>query len=244
MALITIANDQLKVTISSVGAELQSITDKNGRERLWNGDPAFWTGRAYVLFPVAGGFRDDYYELDGERYEMPKHGFVRKAQWQVEEAAPERAVFLIRDQHPGFPFEYDLRAIYALKGNALEVCYQVSSRDERPFYFSVGCHEGYMTPEGIEEYEIVFDEEERLAPYKLEGSCNLHETDLIAENARVHRGCAGIPQFEKQGRGAPGGEAGLQDPGGFPRSSCAYVLAEARRTLYLHRMLVQRPRFC
>jgi len=184
MALVTIANDQLKVVISTLGAELQSITDWTGRERLWNGDPAYWPGRAYVLFPVAGGFKDDYYELDGVRYDMPKHGFVRKAEWQLEKAAADQAVFLITDKHPGFPFEYELRAVYTLKGRALEVSYQVSSRDERPFYFSVGCHEGYMTPEGVEHYQVVFDEEECLAAYQVVGSCNSHETTVLAEKAR------------------------------------------------------------
>ena len=184
MALITIANDQLKVVISTLGAELQSITDWTGRERLWNGDPAYWAGRAYVLFPVAGAFRDDYYLLDGTRYDMPKHGFARKAEWQVEEVTADKAVFLISDKHPGFPFDYEFRAIYALQGKALAVSYQMTSGDEQPFYFSVGCHEGYMTPEGVEQYEIVFDEEERLAAYEVVGSCNSHETLVIAEKAR------------------------------------------------------------
>ena len=39
MAIITITNELLKVSISTLGAELQSITDADGNERLWNGDP-------------------------------------------------------------------------------------------------------------------------------------------------------------------------------------------------------------
>lgn len=185
MALISIANDQLKVTISTLGAELQTITDKEGRERLWNGDPEFWSGRAYVLFPVAGAFRDDYYELDGVRYDMPKHGFARTAEWQVEEVTADKAVFLLTEKHPGFPFDYAFRAIYTLKENALEVTYRMSSFDSRPFYYSVGCHEGYMTPEGIEDYEIVFDEVEDLEHYTVVGSCNSHDTVMIGKNTRV-----------------------------------------------------------
>jgi len=185
MAIITIANEMLKVSISTLGAELQSIVDKDGNERLWNGDPAFWTGRAYVLFPVAGGFKDDCYELNGERYEMSKHGFARRAEWQVETVEGEKAVFLLTEKKPGFPFEYELRAIYTLKGNALEVSYSVTSNDERNFWFSVGCHEGYMTPEGIEEYEVVFDEEECLAASPFEGNLSLHEPVIIAEKTRV-----------------------------------------------------------
>lgn len=184
MSLVTIKSEQLTVKISSLGAELQSIVDAQGTERLWQGDLAFWTGRAPILFPVAGGFREDGYEWEGKRYPMPKHGFVRKREWQVEEAKADRAVFLMQDQVEGFPFQYDLRAIYTLKGNQLEVAYAVSSRDEKPFYFSIGAHEAYATPEGIQDYEIIFDEEERLEVSPLDGNLILHETKLLAEKTR------------------------------------------------------------
>ena len=67
MSLISIQNEYLCVEISTKGAELQSIRDTAGTERLWQGDPAFWTGRAPVLFPICGGLREDAYYLDGQR---------------------------------------------------------------------------------------------------------------------------------------------------------------------------------
>ncbi|MDY3816081.1 MAG: aldose 1-epimerase family protein, partial [Candidatus Limiplasma sp.] len=78
MSLITLRNEALTVTISSLGAEMQSIRDARGRERLWQGDPAVWKGRAPILFPIAGGLKDDGYFLNGKRYDMPKHGYVRQ----------------------------------------------------------------------------------------------------------------------------------------------------------------------
>ena len=71
MTLISIQNQYLHVEISTRGAELQSIRDSSGNERLWQGDPAFWTGRAQILFPICGGLREDTYYLDGQRYSMP-----------------------------------------------------------------------------------------------------------------------------------------------------------------------------
>ena len=71
MSIVTLKNEELTVKISTLGAEIQSIEDKNGVERLWQGDPAIWKGRAPILFPVAGGFKDDGYELDGQWYGMP-----------------------------------------------------------------------------------------------------------------------------------------------------------------------------
>jgi len=185
MGLITIHDDLLTVVLSTRGAELQSIRDRNGVERLWQGDPAYWASRAPVLFPVAGGFREDCYELNGKRYPMPKHGFVRKLEWQVEDERENAVTLLMNQKNEGFPFEYDLRAHFELKGSALEVTYSVTNRDSQTFYFSVGSHEAYATPEGIEEYEIVFDEEEKLDDYVLEGNLIKREPVVMAEKTRV-----------------------------------------------------------
>lgn len=184
MSLITIRNDALTVTVSSLGAELQSIRDQNGVERLWQGDPKYWAGRAPILFPVAGGFREDCYELDSTRYAMPKHGFVRKLEWRVECVEGSAVTFLMDQADEGFPFVYTLRARYALEGFALQVTYDVSNHDSRAFYFSVGAHEGYATPEGIEAYTIVFDEEETLERYVLDGNLIQRKPVVIAENTR------------------------------------------------------------
>lgn len=185
MSLTTIRNSHLTVTISSRGAELQSIKDANGVERLWQGDPAYWTGRAPILFPVAGGLKDDCYYLDGERYEMPKHGYVRQLEWTLESASESSAVFLMTEKHAGFPFAYELRACYELHENALRVAYHVSNRDSRTFWFGIGAHEAYATPGGLEAYTIEFDEPECLANYPLEGNFIKRETVVMAENAKT-----------------------------------------------------------
>ena len=57
MDMIEIKNERLTAVLSTHGAELQSLRDQNGVERIWQGDPAFWTGHAPVLFPVAGALR-------------------------------------------------------------------------------------------------------------------------------------------------------------------------------------------
>lgn len=185
MSLVTIHNQELTVTVSTRGAELQSIRDRNGVERLWQGDPTFWASRAPTLFPVAGGFREDCYELDGKRYPMPKHGFVRKLEWQLESAEDTQATLLMTEKHEGFPFEYELRARFSLEGAALRVTYIVTNLDSRAFWYSVGSHEAYATPEGIEAYELVFDEMEKIENYTLEGNLILRKPVVMAENTNV-----------------------------------------------------------
>ena len=184
MRLITIGNEALTVVISSQGAELQSIREADGTERLWQGDPAFWASRAPIMFPICGGLKEDAYELDGVRYEMPKHGFARKAEWTVEKAAADSAVFLLTQQHPGFPFQYELRAAYQVTEKTLSVTYTVTNRDARAFCFSIGSHEAWATPGGLERYTVEFEQPERLENYVLEGNLINHTPVIMAENAK------------------------------------------------------------
>lgn len=185
MNLVNIHNDQITAVISTKGAEIQSIRDGNDMEFMWQGDPAFFSGRAPILFPVAGGFRGDCYELNGKRYGMPKHGFVRKLDWQVEKTTESQVTMLMQEKAEGFPFEYDLRATFAVHGNALSVSYAVTSRDDLLFYFSIGAHEAYATPEGIEEYEVVFDKLERLDVYPLQGNLTPRTPWLLKDHAKT-----------------------------------------------------------
>ena len=141
---------------------------------MWHGDPAYWGSRAPILFPVAGGLREDCYDWQGKRYPLPKHGIVRRVEWALESASDAQATFLIQKNTEGFPFAYDLRAIFSVEENCLTVRYAVTNRDETPFCFSVGSHEAYLTPEGVEDYEVVFDEEEDLVHFVLDGALNNH----------------------------------------------------------------------
>lgn len=49
----TISNKQLTIQVSPHGAELCSIV-ANGKEYLWQADPAFWKRHSPVLFPIVG----------------------------------------------------------------------------------------------------------------------------------------------------------------------------------------------
>ena len=75
---VRIASSGLAAEIAAVGAELVRLTDGAGRDLLWNGDPAWWTGRAPILFPIVGELRDGQYRLDGKTYLLPRHGFARR----------------------------------------------------------------------------------------------------------------------------------------------------------------------
>ncbi len=184
MSIITIKNEELTVEISTLGAELQSVKCA-GEEYLWNGDPAVWSGRAPVLFPICGGLKDDKYTLNGKEYTLPKHGFGRKSEFALESKEEDKAVFLLtstEETKVGYPFDFELRIGYTLVGKSIKVSYDVANKSAEDMYFSIGAHEAYATPEGVEEYYLKFEKKERLTHNILKGPLLTEEYTVLGED--------------------------------------------------------------
>lgn len=181
MSIITLHNEQLTVQVSTMGAELQSIRDAKGVDRLWNGDPVIWSGRAPIMFPVCGGYKDDLYLMDGEPYPMTKHGFAKLNEWKIESVSDIEATFLLDIKTPGFPFNYAFRTTYSLKGNQLSIRFNVKNNDTRVFWYGIGSHEAYATPEGVENYTVCFEKKEDLLVNELVGNLIKPEPYLLKE---------------------------------------------------------------
>lgn len=169
---VTLKNAILTVKISSLGAELTSVM-KNGKELIWQPDPSFWTGQCPLLFPICGGLKDDKFIYDEKEFFLEKHGFGRISEFEIESASDTQAVFLLKSSdstRKQYPFDFELRIIYALTDNVLSVDYKVNNKSNTDMYYSIGAHEGYSCPEGIEEYSVLFECEEDFITSNLQGN--------------------------------------------------------------------------
>ena len=189
MGIVCLKNEKIEVRVKTLGAELTSIRDADGVERLWQSDPATWAGQAPVLFPVSGGFMDDEYILDGKTYSLPKHGFARRSEFAVESQSETTVTLLLTGEmaaNPGYPFGFEFRVRYGLEGSAVKVDYCVKNVQKDPLYCSVGAHEGYICEGGIENYEIAFDQPEGTALISnvLVGNLLSHDTISLPLNER------------------------------------------------------------
>lgn len=178
--LITISNDTLKVSISTFGAELSSVV-KNGKELIWQADPDVWGFHSPILFPICGGLKEDKYIWNEKEFSLPKHGFAKLSEFEVESVSDTKAVFLLRSTEEtlkNYPFEYEFRAIFELDGEKLLISYDTKNLSEDTMYFSVGAHEAYSCPNGIEEYSVIFETPENLKRNTLSG--NLLENNSVS----------------------------------------------------------------
>lgn len=185
---VKLISEELTVEIRTIGAELQSIKGKNGTEFLWYGDEKVWSGRAPILFPICGGLKEDKFFYNGKYYFLPKHGFGQSFKYEIEYNSSHKAVFLLKSNDETkklYPFDFEFRVVYELKGKQLKVCYATANITNSKMYFSVGAHEGYNCPEGIEEYDVIFEKEETLVSYLLNGNILSNDTICVLEKGNV-----------------------------------------------------------
>lgn len=158
--IIEIKNERLTVGVSKYGAELQYITNAIGKNFLWNGDEKVWGRKAPVLFPICGSLVNDRYSYKGNTYNMKIHGFAWESYFDEEFCGADKTVLSLSSSEETkkiYPFDFKLKVNFELYENTLSVSYEIENRTRGDMYFSVGAHEGYYCPGGIENYVVEFD---------------------------------------------------------------------------------------
>ncbi len=187
MSVIEIKNEKLTVGIDTFGSELMYINSKD-TEFLWNGDANVWSYRAPVLFPICGGLKEDTYIYNGEKYNLEKHGFAKKAEFEGKLLSDSKAEFVLKPDEnirKSYPFDFVFKIVFEVIGNTLKVTNIVENLTDGNMYFSIGAHEGYSCPEGIEEYDVIFDENQTLDRFTLEGGLLSYNSVRVLEDNNV-----------------------------------------------------------
>lgn len=164
---IKLSNASLEARISSLGAELVELKDEAGRDLLSDGDPAFWTGRSPLLFPIVGKLPDDRYEIDGTPYELKQHGFARASLFEVVDATERSCRFRLSANEETlklYPFPFKLDVGYSIDGATLTIEATICNAGDKAMPASFGFHPALRWPlpygSSREEHEIHFEHEE------------------------------------------------------------------------------------
>lgn len=150
MPVITrIANPYLALEVSSLGAEMQSLTTSDGKAWLWDGDARFWSGRSPILFPMVGRAPDNRVHIAGKSYEMAQHGFARRSEFVLAAQDDTMCRFELRASETSrvaYPFDFVLSLIHRVDGRRLTVSAEVENRDSQPMPFGLGFHPAFVWP--------------------------------------------------------------------------------------------------
>ncbi|MGB3799492.1 MAG: aldose 1-epimerase family protein [Lewinella sp.] len=172
----SLQNDQLRIKIQSTGAELKSLVNlATGREYMWSADPDVWPSYAPVLFPIIGSLKNGETEINGEHYQIPKHGIIRHSdKLEFFSKLEDRIVFrLCSDEETlaQYPFQFDFRITFRLRNEHLIIYHEVMNTDDKPILFHLGGHPAFRVPffEGdqYEDYFLRFEHSEDSRSYEV-----------------------------------------------------------------------------
>lgn len=158
----TIEKNGARAVCTTAGAELVSFI-KEGKEYVWQGDPAHWSGQAPVLFPVVCSAKDDTIIVDGVTYPMPKHGIARKREFTVTEVTPDSVKMeLVSDEETmkNYPYPFRLLVTHTVREDGFDTEYTVENTGDSAMQFCIGGHPGFNCPmnesESFEDYSLFF----------------------------------------------------------------------------------------
>ena len=148
MAEYWIENEYLKAGFQTKGAEMVWLQNqKDGRNYLWSGDPAYWNRVSPVLFPFVGKLQGQRYRYEGQWYEnIPQHAFARDQVFTLVRQSSEEIWFVLQDNEETkrmYPFAFSLQIGYRLEQKRLHVMWKVENRGEN-LYFSIGAHPAFL----------------------------------------------------------------------------------------------------
>ena len=194
--MFILENEVLRVEVASKGAELQSILNKVfGIEYLWNGNPLYWAKRSPVLFPIVGGLKNNTYSYQGKSYQLPRHGFAREMEFQVEKQSHKEIGFLLSSNAEtkiNYPFDFEFRIRYQLQGDELSTEYMVTNTGRGILLFSVGGHPAFRLPltvgTNFDDYYLKFEETENLSrwPISKDGLIQIQPIPVLQDSNRLN----------------------------------------------------------
>ncbi|SCP97035.1 aldose 1-epimerase family protein [Anaerobium acetethylicum] len=161
-------NAEAVVRFDTKGGGIISIKDTDGLEYLWQGDAAYWSGQAPVMFPICGSLRNKTATIgNGMTCSMERHGFAKKMEFTLIEKTEDSITFSLKsseDSKTMFPYDFELRIKYLLKGKTITTSYTVLNLNSVPMPYFVGGHPGFNCPlldgETFEDYIVQFEKPE------------------------------------------------------------------------------------
>ena len=154
-------------TAETMGGELVSLRDRQGRQRIWQGDPSVWSGRNPNLFPIVGGLKDGQVDIDGTVCRMGRHGFARRKAFSVAEQGEDFVVLALREDAETlaqYPFPFLLEVRHQLTETGFVTSFTVTNTGKRAMPFCIGAHTAFVCPvspeESFADYRLAFDEAE------------------------------------------------------------------------------------
>lgn len=180
-------NENIKIAVASKGAELKSVFNKLAQQEfLWQGNPEYWGKSSPILFPIVGTLKDGMYIYKGKEYQLPRHGFARDYNFNVEQISDTQLIFSLEPTTETlkiYPFLFQLQIVYTLGTDRLKIDYKVKNlSDTESMYFSLGAHPAFKVGDAAQDfsnYSLLFNKDNELKANLLSSGLLTHNQNTI-----------------------------------------------------------------
>lgn len=179
---VCIQTEKIKAVIDSFGAELHSIS-KNGKEYLWQADPAVWKRHAPILFPFICNTETKKYTVSGNDFTLSNHGFARDSEFEAVYSKENEAGFRLKaseDTKKQYPYDFELYVKYAVSDSRVGVSYIVKNTDKEDIHFFIGGHPAFNVPD-FNDYFVQYEKPEHITRGETVIAENSDRVDLSHE---------------------------------------------------------------
>ena len=146
---VTLKNNKFTAVVTTHGAELIDFKDANGVSYIWSGDPAYWSGRNPLLFPIVGNLKDGKIRMDNQDYFMGRHGFARDMEFDVVDQGDDFVVLELTSNEETlkkYPRNFVLQVRQTLDDDGFTTAFKVVNKDNQPMPFCIGAHTAFSCP--------------------------------------------------------------------------------------------------
>ncbi len=164
MGQYTLKYGNTTAKVNSVGGEFCSFVPENGREYIWQGDPAVWGGHSPILFPVVGSTIDSTVRFEGVAYPQKKHGSIRKREWSVGKHGEDFIEMVFEsdaETKKEYPYDYTAHIVHSISDTGFSTTFVIENRSEKVMPMCIGGHPGFNCPvypgEKFTDYVLKFE---------------------------------------------------------------------------------------
>jgi galactose mutarotase-like enzyme len=162
-----ISNKYLEATISSYGAELRKLIDKDGINRMHAPSEETWNRVSPILFPQISRIKNGLYKVKDKNYKMTTHGFIRDTELELVNHCESEITFKYSTSDNTllmYPYEFIFFVTYKLINNVLEVIFKIENPSNKNLLYMLGGHPAFKVPlfenEFYSDYSIIFEKKE------------------------------------------------------------------------------------
>lgn len=187
-------SEHLTCSVSPLGAELQSLSLKaTADEFIWQGDPAVWSGRAPILFPIVGALKGSAARHEKGPIKLAKHGIARTRRFELIDRGKAFARYSLQsdaETRAHYPWQFELQVNFELMADRLAIHYQVHNKDEYELLFNLGSHPAFRLPlenSSLSDYSVHFNKAENFSHYPVtaDGLLDPCPADYTLSNGQI-----------------------------------------------------------